>query len=123
MFGLFKRKPAPIPEPPTPKQPKQPKLPNFVSTYYDEINAERNKVDFAIDFDVAKAAGFVAFSVERIHIGTDDERTIIGFIEERSTPLKTHEWTLHCSREDHNKIASQLDATTKAVAPTKKKTK
>lgn len=120
MFNLFKRKPTPVAEPPTPVQPK---LPNFVSTYYDEINAERNKVDFAIDFDVAKAAGFVSFSVERIHIGTDDEHTIIGFIEQCATPPTTHEWTLHCSREQHNKIASQLDAITKAAAPTKKNNK
>jgi hypothetical protein len=121
MFNLFKRKPTPVAEPPTLIQPK---LPNFVSTYYDEINAERNKVDFAIDFDVAKTAGFVAFSVERIHIGTRDERTTIGFIEVHATPPVTHEWNLHCSREQHNKIVSQLSATTKEVkVPTKKNNK
>lgn len=120
MFNLFKRKPTPVAEPPSLVQPK---LPNFVSTYYDEIDAERSKVDFAIDFDVAKAAGFVAFSIERTRIGACDERTTIRFIEVRATPPVTHEWSLFCSREEHNKIASQLSATTKAAAPTKKNNK
>jgi len=111
MFNLFKRKPTPV----------QPKLPNFVPTYHDKINAERNKVDFAIDFDVAKAAGFVAFIVEREHIGTCNECTTIGFIEVRATPPVTHEWNLFCSREQHNEIALQLSENTKAVkAPFKK---
>jgi len=121
MFNLFKRKPTPVAEPPTPVQPK---LPNFVSTYYDEINAERNKVDFAIDFDVTKAAGFVAFSIERACIGACDEYTTIGFIEVLATPPVTHEWHLFCSREQHNEIALQLSENTKAVkAPSKKNNK
>jgi len=118
MFNPFKRKPTFVAEPP---KPVQLKLPNFVSTYYDEIDAERSKVKCEIDFDAAKAAGFVTFSVERSNIGTDDECTIVSFIEERSTPLKTHEWTLYCSRDQHNKIAAQLCATTKG-APNKKTT-
>lgn len=109
MFNLFKRKQTPEPKPPTPK------LPNFVSTYYDEIDAERSKVNFAIDFNAAKAAGFVAFCVERTQVGTRDEHTTIGFIEVRATPPVTHEWSLFCSREDHNKIAAQLNATTKVA--------
>ena len=112
MFNLFKRKPEPEPEP-------KPKPPEYVSSYSDALDAERNKVKCEIDFVAAKAAGFVALSVERVHIGNIDEYTVIGFIEEQSSPPTTHEWTLHCSREQHNKIASQLSANTKG-APTKK---
>lgn len=74
------------------------------------LNRERNCVDIVIDFAIAKSAGFHVCAIERMSVGTKDERTIVGYIiaPHESTPAMFKEWKFYCSREQHQRLINEF---------------
>lgn len=69
----------------------------------DEIKADVNSADFAIDW-----ANMNAFSVERM----GDKKvayTVIGyFLTDENNVKHVHEWKFYCSLEQHKKLAAEF---------------
>lgn len=71
---------------------------NPQSGYTAEIEAERDKMKFVFELNLV-------FCVERTHIGTSNEHTILAY----GDPTKRlKEWHLYCSRKNHNEMADKF---------------
>jgi hypothetical protein len=100
-----------------------------ISKYTKELQNEYNAIENAIKARAECAASFDfndedinVFSVERIEmpsftgVPNSRERTVIGYFifdENGGTIIK--EWTLYCSREDHNKLVEEFRASKKNI--------
>lgn len=77
---------------------------------YEEITCKDiNNRSFAFDFNNTEIK---VFSIERLLV-TDSwnknvPKTVIGFIY-KSEPSKSHEWSLRCSSEQHEKLVKQFE--------------
>lgn len=74
--------------------------------YTVEIDKDRDKIQHSIDFD-----NYPVFSVERVDVGTTNEKTIIGYkkTQGESENCKFGEWALYCSRDNHNKLYVEFE--------------
>lgn len=100
-FKTKKTEPKPEP-PPVPLEPK----PAKVVDKYLEVGCEelRDACEVSIDLKDARV-----LSVERIHMGTMDERTVIGYTLPESKEIQS--WYLFCSRKQHNALCEKLHET------------
>jgi hypothetical protein len=55
-------------------------------------------VEYVFDFHLMKV-----FSIERTHVGSGGEQTVIGYILDGDN----RQWYLQCSRSHHNKLVAQ----------------
>lgn len=49
------------------------------------------------------------FSIERVKMNFEDERTAIGYYFKGEIPPKIHEWHFHCSRAHHRDLVDQFN--------------
>lgn len=81
-------------------------------TAYENVDRVRENCLVLFDFDIPHMD---IFSIERIGMNTNDERTIIGYFNTKEDAEKkdSKEWTLFISRNQHNKLIEEYANHTK----------
>ena len=90
---------------------------NYKAGQYDSVE-EAKREDCTLGFDFNHSTMKV-FSVERIWGSASEERTVVGYQLLNNDNAEIKEWTLLCSRRQHNRLVELL-LNKKASTPTKK---
>ncbi len=79
---------------------------NYKTEEYNSVE-ELKREGCKVGFDLSNPAIRV-FSIERIWGSARDERTVIGYQLQKDDGAEIKEWTLLCSRNQHNQLAEIL---------------